>query len=171
MHLSKDPLVRARRTSLHLLSVGVIATLMSLMVACAAPRVQTPSGYVELEDHFGVNDATYKAVSSDGGVILVRLQEDQPAGALSFWTDAFTRELVDGRGYELLEHKDVKRPDGTVGRVILLRGSHNEQPYRYSVAIYLEEEDIVTVESSVPEDKYEEHAKRVLGAIESVYWD
>ena len=76
--------------------------------------------------------------------------------------------LTEGRGYELLSQEEVRSADGIPGALLHLRGSLDDQLYRYDLAVFMDAEDIVTVEASAPDELYEAHAEALHGAILSI---
>lgn len=157
------------RPTFYILLLALAA--LTLSAACSSPRLQTPASFVELEDAV-YGDLTYKAISSDGAVLVVRLKEDQPTGNVDFWSEALTRELTGGRGYEALETVDVRTSLGWNGRLIHLRGTLGEQVYRYDIAVFVYDEDqVITVEAASPESQYEGYTQPFTKAIESLYFD
>ena len=158
------------RLSIPLLLVSIGVSLLASSAGCSSPRLKTPNSFVELEDP-GYGNLTYKAISSDGAMLVVRWEDDQPKGDVNFWTEALTRELTGGRGYELLETVELRSSLGG-GKLVHLRGTLGDEVYRYDVAIFVHGDDeVVTVEAAAPEAQYEGYSKPFTDAIESLYFD
>jgi len=147
----------------------LIAAVVALTaIGCGSPPViATPDGFVAIDEDNLRYDVLYQSVSADGAVIRLRRQDNEKFGTLDFWTEALSRELTKGRGYELVETMDVSSPSGSA-RVLQMRGTMEEQLYRYDVAIYVVGDDVYTIEAAAPEEAYEDHTGQFMAAFESL---
>src|SRR5690606_25089167 len=110
----------------------------------AKPLLDTPAGFVTLEDgtHYRVPGATFKAMSADGAVLMVRRHDNDTHSDLAFWADALAREMTDGQGYELIGTAEASTRAGRKGRLLQLRGTMNDVMYRYDVAVFVDGDHI-----------------------------
>ncbi len=108
------------------------------------------------------------AMSSDDARVRVR-DFTAPGGDLEFWVDALRRNLVDGRGYVLLEEGKVVA-SGVGGHAMTLEVSVGGRAVRYRVAVFVkvqkkDESAIRVVEYVADKAGFERHLPDVNGAI------
>lgn len=117
--------------------------------------VATPDGFVEIEQYGFV----YKAVSPDGSVIAVRHRDNEQEGDLEFWSEVFEREMVEGKGYRLVEEQQVTSGDGVSGTHLQLEYAHEgDTPFHYGLTVFVTEESIVTVETATELERHDDYA-------------
>ncbi|MDX9719399.1 MAG: hypothetical protein RBU37_01535 [Myxococcota bacterium] len=139
--------------------------------ACSSRAVlTTPNGFVSLPEDSLYTPVCYKAVSADDVVLLVRRQRDQAKGNVDFWSEAITRELLERQGYELLASRDVSA-GGLSGKLSSFRGAIGNRVFRYELAVFVQDSDVLTVEAGSPEDSYESNAPVIQSAIESLHFE
>ena len=108
------------------------------------------------------------AMSSDDARVRVR-DFTAPGGDQEFWVDALRRNLVDGRGYVLLEEGKVVA-SGVGGHAMTLEVSVGGRVVRYRVAVFVkvqkkDESAIRVVEYVADKANFERHLPDVNGAI------
>lgn len=77
------------------------ALALSLLSACAVPPA--PDGFLVVDD--GMD--TVKAIAPDESMFWVRSFDDPHQGTLDFWRETLRNDLVDHRGYVLLDEREV----------------------------------------------------------------
>lgn len=150
-------------TALLLIALGALAT------ACGPTTyVTAPSGFAQLEDDQLPDGIAQKVISSDGALIVLREREHTPKSDLNFWTDSLQREITAGRGYTLLSAEDVTTSGGLKGKLMHFKGAYRDATWRYSVALFLVDDEIVTVETAIQEKEWPTHEANLQGAIKSL---
>ena len=133
--------------------------LAAATLAACGPSTEyvAPSGFVNLDDDRLPHEAGQKSVSADGAIILLRERDNEPEGNLAFWSEALQREIVEGRGYELVDKSNLSGAR-IPGVVFQFKGTYSGVPYRYDVALYVRDDIIVTIETAAPEESYDAHS-------------
>lgn len=85
------------------LVAGVLVALASLLPSCLS--VSEPEGF---RPHPSASRSEVKAVAADESLFWYREFRDAERGALEFWKEAVVRDLVDGRGYALIDERGVR---------------------------------------------------------------
>lgn len=154
----------------RLLLTASLAVSAALLASACGPTtyVAPPKGYAQLDDDDLFYGVAQKIISPDGATILLREREHTPKSDLNFWTESLQREVAEGRGYEHLSNEDVTTAGGFKGRALHFKGAYNNATWRYTVALFLVDDEIVTVETAVPESDWEQHKVAFEGAIKSL---
>ena len=154
------------------LPVAISVALVTVLQACAPTTVvTTPTGFVALDEDDRRRGERFRAVSADGAVVVVRSQDNETFGTLEFWQEAMVRELTELAGYELVEAVPVSPRAGPEGMLIRVRGTTgaDESVNHYDVAVFVVEDEVVTVEMAAPEAIYDDRRPdfdMVLGSLE-----
>jgi len=129
----------------HVLTVLAVAALFT--GACRTPPkpdTGLPAGYVTVPSR---GDAIRSAVAPTGNRIVVRRHENPPEGTLEFWRDAVKAELIEGKGYELLESSGVAGSGGRAVWEFLFAVTRTEGDYLYLVLVRVEGGDVFVTEA------------------------
>lgn len=143
--------------------------LLSLVAGCARPfTVQTPNGFVEVEDkEQGKELFDYRAAHPDGIVTAVKVLRHDPRGDLAFWSRAIQNEMRNFRGYALLEKRPVRSADGVAGEQLRFGIDLGDRPHLYRVTVFLDEDDIFILEQGGRAELVKAHTKELDDAIVS----
>jgi hypothetical protein len=148
------------------LNATTLAVFVSAIVAAdGCDRIPTPEGFVELKP---VGAYSYRAVSADGAVILVRSVENPKQGTLAFWTQAVKNELVASRGYTLDGESAVKTKGGLAGTELTMRTHLEGVEYLYVVTLFVRGNRVVIVEATGPKTALTPSLPKIREAIRSV---
>jgi hypothetical protein len=117
------------RITVTLLTLAALASQ-----GCASFRVQTPSGFAELDDN---DDFDYRATSADGVVVAVRAESNNPTGNLEFWSRAVDERLR-AHGYSPEgEARPVRSASGLQGVQFRYGREVAGRPLRYWVTVFV----------------------------------
>lgn len=142
---------------------GALVTLSATFGGCS-PLLTTPPGFVEVEG----KPYDYRAASADGLVIGVRAIEHEPQGDLAFWVRAMENELRLGRGYALLDTRDVKTAKGLTGKELHFGHDEGSTPHLYWVAVFVTKSTLYVVEAGGTKELVEKNQPLIDAAIESL---
>ena len=122
-----------------------LAASAALASATCGPSVamQTPDGFVELEDQ---EDYDYRATTAQGVVIGVRAQPNQPRGSLDFWVDAIDLKLR-GQGYSAEGKSEVKTANGVPGRQIRYAFTYDGRPHTFWLTVFVTGSAVYCIEA------------------------
>jgi hypothetical protein len=135
---------------------------------CRASEMRTPDGFVALdEDDIEWRSYQWKAVSPDGAAVVIRERENKEEGSLEFWSEALEREIVERQGYKLLDKAPVEGRNAK-GLQMNFMALYGGQPYRYSVAVFANKDDLVTVELAADEAVWKRHEATLQAAVRSL---
>lgn len=141
--------------------VGVALTFATL--ACS-PLMNTPSGFVEVKGE----PYDYRASSADGLVIAVRELDHEPKGDLAFWVRAVENEMRLGRGYALLDTREVKTSRGLAGKEMRFGHDEGSNPHLYWVAVFVTDTKLYVIEAGGTKDLVEKSEALLEAAIVSL---
>jgi hypothetical protein len=142
----------------------VVALAALLLGACRTTKPDTglPSGYVTVPSERGT---IRSAVAPTGNRIVVRRHRNPPEGTLEFWRDAVKAELIDGKGYELLESKGVAGSGGRAAWEFLFGVSRTEGDYLYLVLVRVAGSDVHVTEAGGRAEPMREDLEALRGAL------
>jgi len=126
-----------------------IAAALALAACTGTPRSDVPDGWVTVPPR---GNEVLSAVAPSGNRMVVKRHANPPEGTLAFWRDAVRNELVDGRGYEVLESEGVAGAGGGSAWEMLFRVGRPEGDYLYLVTIRVERGSVVVAEAGGPEE-------------------
>lgn len=104
--------------------------------ACAAPPA--PEGFLVVDDGWD----RVKAIATDESMFWVRSFDDPHRGSLDFWHATLKSDLVDHRGYVVLDERDV-RWEGAPAVELLCEVTAKGRARRYLVTFRVEEGALV----------------------------
>jgi hypothetical protein len=142
---------------------GGLVTLGVALSGCG-PLLTTPPGFVEVEGQ----PYDYRAASADGLVIGVRVIDHEPKGDLAFWVRAMENELRLGRGYALLDTRDVKTAKGLVGKELHFGHDEGSSPHLYCVALFVTKNTLYVIEAGGAKELVEKNQQLIDTAIKSL---
>ncbi len=150
----------------------LFAALAGLLAACGPNTEFTlPNDFVALADEdIEWRDYDWKAVNTDGAVVVLRERDNDEEGSVDFWAKALARELVDGQGYELLDTTEVKTRNMT-GRQLHFQVDQAGTPFRYNVAVFVIDDTIVTIETAASSESWEAQQAALNAIVESADYD
>lgn len=147
------------------------AERLLLLAVCALAPLACKTVELPLSPQFLVVDRTPEsldALSSDDARVRVR-DFTAPGGDLAFWKDALRRNLVEGRGYALLEEGPVTAR-GVPGHAMTLEVTVAGRVVRYRVALFVravkkDESTVRVVEYVADKTGFDAHLEDVNSAI------
>ena len=143
----------------------VLAVLLLGASACGHQfAIQTPSGFVELENEFDAYD--YRATTADGLIIAVREIDNEVKGEAAFWLKAIENRMRRRGGYALLGSEDIKSGDGLAGKQ--MRFGHDQdgkKPHLYYVYVFVSDDHVVLLEVGGTKKLVTEEEKEIAKAL------
>lgn len=110
-------------------SFAAIAVLASLATGCVS--IPLPDEFLTI-----VNEPSdFRAVTADEAKVWVRHFTASEGGTIDFWRDALKRDLVENRGYLLLEEAEGKDRKGHDARRMLFETQAGGRPHRYLLVV------------------------------------
>lgn len=149
---------------LCLLLAGLI---LSAAGGCAAVSMDTPDGFLVV----GESRSEIKATSSDGALLWVRTFDDPHGGDQDFWSDALYNDLVDNRGYTLLEKKPTAAGAGESavdGEEMLFETFTRGALHKYLIWLFVRDDTICVVEFVGRVEPFAERIETVRRSVESL---
>jgi hypothetical protein len=95
--------------------------------------MQVPEGFLELESPGG----EIRAVTPEDARLWVREHDDADQGSLEFWTKALEHDLVQRRGYKLVEAFAVADAAGRPGKAWRFQVRVDGEAMGYLVAMFV----------------------------------
>ena len=92
-----------------------------LLTGCVASKIETPAGYQELDDVYGLD---YKALSADASAISVDTVDNPKEAKLDFVAETSRNHVLRSLGYTLKSEQLVETTGGLTGREMLF--THQE---------------------------------------------
>ena len=142
------------------------ALLSALLTGCLS---------IEAPDRFVVTSASssqLKAISTDDAVLWVRQFADPAEGDLEFWYEALKNDLVDNRGYTVLDEKPVEDEKLRKGREMTSEVTVQGIPHRYLMTLFVEERwgdnRIRVAEFVAPKTVFDDHVEGVRASIRTL---
>lgn len=146
------------------LALALALALASASVGCGRPFVAaTPAGFVDLGDRYGSSE--YRATTADGVVLGIRAFDNDPKGALAFWSRVVERRTHEMAGYALLDKRDVTTASGLKG--VEMRFGHDEgkDPYLYYLALFVTDAKVYVLEAGGPKAEVTKQEAQIDWAI------
>lgn len=152
-----------RVRALRVLVVGL--ALSALAAGCAT--LELPERFLVVER--GVGEV--KAITPDESKVWLR-DFEEAGGDLAFWSEALEGDLVNNRGYVLLEKKAITDGAGKAGNELLFETQAMGRPVRYLIAVFVYDSlfgtsRIRTIEYVADKDVFDVHVEDVRKAIAS----
>ncbi len=148
-------------------TIAILLALTSLLLLDGCLHIDTPRGFVELDD---AADYDYRSTSATGVVLAVRTEDSRKdeGGDLGFWSEAVTRKVRRLGGYALLEERDVKTGKGLAGKQLRFGHDRNQRPHHYWVTLFIDGDDLHVVEAGGPKEAFTELEEGLEKAIASL---
>jgi hypothetical protein len=108
----------------------VIAAL--LVVACGCKVIETPGGYLRIENTGGY---LFKAVSPDGCAFTLSEEQNEGVSSLDNWKKAAKNHLTRAKGYECVSEDKLKSAKGSPGWEMVFSASYHGLDYLYYLAV------------------------------------
>ena len=121
------------RVSSSLRTASVMLLFSLLVTACSSPRMELPSGFLEIQAPGG----EFKATNPDEARLWIRDFEDPDEGALDFWSETLTKDFTRNRGYVLEESFEVRTREGVPGRAHEFSARIDGEPHHYLIALFV----------------------------------
>lgn len=143
------------------------------LLPCACEVLTPPPDWVTLPK---APDRDFAAVSAQGARLVVRRHDNPDGGKVAFWTEAARAELVDGKGYRLLETNEVTTASGHKGTELLFAADRELRPHLYLLTLFvfrsgpfgLGGSKVVTVEAGGAEDLVRNELPAVRAAVRTL---
>ncbi len=126
------------------LAIVIVLAVFGLAACAVTPESSIPEGYVSVPTR---GDEVASAVAPTGNRMVVKRHPNPPEGTLEFWRDAVRNELVDGRGYEVVESRGVAGTGGAPAWEMLFRVIRQEGPYLYLVTVRVAGGSVIVAEA------------------------
>ena len=161
---------------------GVSKTIASLALFCAlsfcgacgpSTAFNLPADFVALSDgDLEWRDYDWKAVNTEGAVVVLRERDNDQGGSLEFWVKALRQEIIEGRGYELIDTTELETRN-MKGTQLNFQADHAGTAYRYNIAVFVADggEKIVTVETATRLEDWESHRASLEEIVASARFD
>ena len=150
------------------------AILLTLCGACGPNTAFTlTDDFVALsDDDLQWRGYDWKAVNTEGAVVVLRERDNDQEGSLEFWVKALKREVAEGRGYKFIDITEVEAQNMS-GKQLNFEADHAGTAYRYNLAVFMADggEKIVTVETATRLDEWESHRASLEEIVGSARFD
>lgn len=145
-------------------AVLVVALWCGLLGGCKHHTLRAPSDFVVLDEK---GPHATRAVSAQGVVIAVREIDNHPRANSAFWLSAIRTQLTDGRGYALLDTRDVRARSGQPGKQLRLGRDQNGEQYLYWLTLFVTKHRLYIVEAGARRDRFQVAQKTVDASLAS----
>jgi hypothetical protein len=127
----------------RLMTMLVLAATTSLVGCGSGLQMATPDGFAELEDQ---EKYDYRATNSEGVVLAVRREDNNPSGDLAFWSGALDAHLLRA-GYKAVSAKPVEAPDGLKGTQLRYSIERNGREHAFWLTVFVTDTEVITIEA------------------------
>jgi hypothetical protein len=143
-----------------------VAAALALGVSACGPgfRVNTPDGFVELDDQ---EDYDYRATSAQGVVLGVRAEPNRPVGNLEFWASAIDLKLR-AQGYTATGTGAFKTTGGITGKRLQYKQTLSDRPHTLWVVVFVTEKKVYVVEAGGDTRVFDKSGPAIEKAIASL---
>lgn len=147
-----------------------LAVAVSTM-GCATAQLTVPPQMVEIEQSRW-SEYDFKASTATGVVVAWRTVtmgegEDVPHADLDFWVEATRIRMRSMAGYALVEEREVRSADGTVGRQLAFGRDENGRPHVYWVTLFTTDDHLHVVEAGGLQTHFDEARSAIEAALAS----
>jgi len=153
------------------LSFAVVIGLAGLLVlsaaGCAAVSIDTPDGFLVVNE----TRTDIRATSSDGALLWVRTFDDPHGGDQAFWADALYNDLVDNRGYTMVEKNRAEAGSGARsvdGVEMLFETFTHGALHKYLIWLFVRANTICVVEFVGRPEPFSENVDAVRECVQSL---
>jgi hypothetical protein len=152
------------------MSRAVLLVLVAALVGAGCGghpfHAATPPGFVDLGDRYPKGE--YRATTADGVVIGVRAFDNDPKGALAFWSRALEKRMREMSGYALLDKSDVTARGGLTGVAMKFGHDENKTPYLFTVALFVTDKKIYLLEAGGKKEEVTKVQEQIDWAIKNL---
>lgn len=127
------------------------ACVAALMVLSGCHTFTAPPNFMPV-DRSDQGDYDQRMISADGVVIGLRSQRTHTAGTLAFWSQAITNELVNTKGYQLVESGEEKAANGRTCRLMTFTYSLRGNGMTYLLAVHVDGREVLLAEAGGKSD-------------------
>lgn len=124
--------------------------VIALLVMAGGCQYALPPGYVKVEPGW---DVRFRAVSAEGSAITLRSESNPENGDLPFWEKAIKNQLVDIRGYALVDRRDINRSGQTTGVEMTFDYNKDGIDYTYLVMLLVKSRQVHCIEVAGVKDQ------------------
>ena len=155
---------------MHDMRATIAAILLSgsWIGGCTTTGIETPSGYVPLQN---TGDKSFLAVSARGNTLGIseRVNEGGKPADLAYWTEAFKHEKVELGRYRLNSEQSIRTDQGRDGMILDLRLGQGAAEYTWLVALFVDPSRVVTVEAGGPTRQIAPDRDKLVAAIRTLH--
>ena len=142
--------------------------LFTLATTTGCVHFDVPDKFLTLAERklaLGDGRILVEAVAADDAQLRVRTFRDHWEGDLSYWRAALLKDLVDRRGYTLVESQE--RTDGRQrpGQELTFDVTHAGMAKRYLICVFSLDKRLRVVELVAPRAIFDEHVEAVRTSI------
>jgi len=145
--------------------VACLCGLLLLTGGCATFHMPTPENFIKGKS----SRANFRALTSEEDRLFVQHFAVLEKQNIKFWASAVRNNLVEQRGYTLVEEGEFKTDRGLVGHRFLFEISMGEVPYRYLLVVFASRswlrQHIYTAEFLCEKKNFEKSAPAVEKAL------
>lgn len=145
-------------------SRGVALAALGVLLGGCKLAMDLPPDFLRVQSAPGLRAAT-----PQDATLQVRHFEDADGGTLDFWFAALRNNLVDARGYEVLQEAAVRDAAGRPGKLLRCMTTHEGERVGYLVAVFVidgwRSDTIRVVEFSAKEAEFQARVDAVQAAI------
>ena len=136
-----------------------------LLAGCVTSKIETPPGYQQLDEPYGVD---YKALSADASAITVSTVDNSKDADLDFVAETSRNHVVRSLGYTLKSEQAVKTDGGLAGHEMLFTHEEAGVPRTYLLTVFViggMSGRIVRVQAGGENSKFDKDLPKVRKAI------
>jgi hypothetical protein len=140
------PLEVVMLSFLRRLSALALLTLAPLTAGCGpTPSAQIPAGFAAIE---AGEEFAFRTANSDGVVVGVRTEDNDPRGDLAFWSSTLSRRL-EKQGYAREgDARAVESRDGEKGILHVFRTDAPGRTHLYWLGVFVSDDDVFVIEAA-----------------------
>lgn len=141
----------------------VVIALMAMTSGCTTTSIKmdVPDGFAQYKDSAGL-----RAISADAVVYQIRELENKPSAGLEFWKKALKKQMIDS-GYHFVAESDINGVVG-LGYLIELAAPIQNEDYTYLVALYVDENRLIVIESTGEVTKVKRYREGIVTAMQNI---
>ena len=136
-----------------------------LLAGCVASKIETPAGYQELDDVYGLD---YKALSADASAISVDTIDNPKDAKLDFVAKTSRNHVLRSLGYTLKSEQPTKTTSGLTGREMLFTNEQSGVKRTYLLTVFVRGgmgSKIIRVQAGGESSKFDADLPKIRKAI------
>ena len=145
-------------------SIFLFLCLFLLQTGCITtqPKSGTPRGFALYPD-----TKVFRAVSPDGVMYRIRIENNKPFAELTFWKKALKKRMLDA-GYNFVNESEIST-ENQKGYLLELTAPLGEKDYTYLVAIFLNgKKEIIIAEACGEINRFTIQRDKIIAAIKTI---